>query len=142
MALIADIFLISGAFGAAFYCLLLSRRLNRLSDLDGGVGKAIADLNAQVTDLSKTLMEARKAAATSEGKLAELTERAERVAQVLSEQMENAAPLHAEAPPPKAQSQQAPKDVKPAPKAEPDKDETASEMPAFVRGRSLREAAE
>jgi len=140
MALIADIFLISGAFGAAIYCLVLSRRLNRLSDLDGGVGKAIADLNSQVTDLSKTLLEARKAATESEGKLAKLTERAEEVAHLLAERV---AQLDAET-------------VSPAPPAEPPEPvveagteqaasvsmEELDGVAAFVRGRAVREAAE
>ena len=41
MDLIADIFLIAGALGAGFYCIVLSRRLSRFTDLENGVGGAV-----------------------------------------------------------------------------------------------------
>ena len=51
MELIADILLIAGALGAGLYCIVLSRRLNRFTDLEKGVGGAIAVLSAQVDDM-------------------------------------------------------------------------------------------
>ena len=83
MELIADILLIAGALGAATYCIVLARRLNRFNDLEKGMGGAIAVLSAQVDDMTRTLEAARKTAGDSTGSLDELTGRAETVAQRL-----------------------------------------------------------
>lgn len=80
MELIADILLIAGALGAAFYCFVLSRRLSRFTDLDKGVGGAIAILSAQVDDMTKALAKAQASAAGSNDSLNTLTHRAEDVA--------------------------------------------------------------
>lgn len=77
MALIADILLIAGALGAAFYCVVLSRRLSNFSNLESGVGAAIADLSTKVTDLTTTLETAQNAATASSSSLERTTERAE-----------------------------------------------------------------
>ena len=83
MELIADILLIAGAAGAAFYCIVLSRRLSRFNDLEKGVGGAIAVLSAQVDDMTKTLEQAQGTASGSTGTLDLLTQRAEDVAKRL-----------------------------------------------------------
>ncbi|MEM7596261.1 MAG: hypothetical protein AAF382_01110 [Pseudomonadota bacterium] len=83
MDLIADILLAAGAFGAGFYCFILSRRLNRFNDLEKGVGGAVAVLSAQVDDLTKTLTQAQATANMSTMSLDGLTERAEAVAKRL-----------------------------------------------------------
>ncbi|MEO0371174.1 MAG: hypothetical protein AAF231_06930 [Pseudomonadota bacterium] len=83
MDLIADILLAAGAFGAGFYCFVLSRRLNRFNDLEKGVGGAVAVLSAQVDDLTKTLHQAQNTANMSTMSLDGLTERAEGVAKRL-----------------------------------------------------------
>lgn len=80
MALISDIFLASGAFAAALYCYVLSRKLARFAKLETGMGGAIAVLSAQVDDLTRALAEARGTAAASSENLAGLTARAESVA--------------------------------------------------------------
>ncbi len=80
MDLIADILLVAGALGAGFYCIILARRLNRFTDLEKGVGGAIAVLSAQVDDMTKTLTRAQHTAAGSAAELTELTARAESVA--------------------------------------------------------------
>lgn len=80
MELITDILLIAGAFGAALYCLVLSRRLSKLTNLETGVGGAIASLSARVDHLNATLEHARKATTTSAESLDELTGKAEGVA--------------------------------------------------------------
>lgn len=77
MEIVSDIFLAAGALGAAFYCIVLGRRLNRFNDLEQGVGGAVAVLSAQVDDLTTTLTAAQEAANTSAEKLAELINRAE-----------------------------------------------------------------
>ena len=83
MDLIADILLVAGAFGAGFYCFVLSRRLSRFTDLEKGVGGAEAVLSAQVDDLTKTLQHAQTTANKSTVSLDSLTERAEAVAKRL-----------------------------------------------------------
>ncbi len=83
MELIADIFLIAGALGAGLYCVVLSRRLSRFTDLEKGVGGAIAVLSKQVDDMTAALETARKATTSSAESLGSLTGRAEGAAQRL-----------------------------------------------------------
>ncbi|AUC53486.1 hypothetical protein CDO87_09910 [Sagittula sp. P11] len=83
MDMIADILLVAGALGAGFYCFILARRLTKFTDLENGVGGAVAVLSAQVDDLTKTLDAARGSAGESSRSLQELTERAEDVARRL-----------------------------------------------------------
>lgn len=83
MTLIADILLVAGALGAAFYCMILSRRLNRFNNLEKGVGGAVAILSVQVDDMTKTLEKARLAASDSTSSLESLTGKAEDVAKRL-----------------------------------------------------------
>ncbi len=83
MEFIADILLVAGALGAGFYCFVLARRLTKFNDLEKGVGGAVAVLSAQVDDLSKALNQAQSASGDSTEALADLTHRAEAVAQRL-----------------------------------------------------------
>lgn len=83
MDVMADILLAAGAFGAGVYCFVLSRRLTRFTDLEKGVGGAVAVLSAQVDDLEKALAEARRAASEASGRLEETTRRAEEAARRL-----------------------------------------------------------
>ena len=77
MMMIADILLVAGAFGAGFYCYVLSRRLRRFTDLEKGVGGAVAVLSAQVDDLTKTLNQAQATAKASVATLDDVSGRAE-----------------------------------------------------------------
>nr|WP_074258259.1 hypothetical protein [Vannielia litorea] len=77
MNLIADVLLAAGAIGAGLYCLVLSRRLSRFTDLESGMGGAVAVLSVQVDDLTRALEEARKASRGSLSQLTDLTKRAE-----------------------------------------------------------------
>ena len=77
MTMIADVLLVAGALGAALYCYVLSRRLRRFTDLEKGVGGAVAVMSAQVDDLTKTLTAAQRTAKSSVGQLDELSARAE-----------------------------------------------------------------
>ena len=81
--MIADVLLIAGGFGAGFYCFVLARRLSRFTNLEKGVGGAVAVLSAQVDDLTKTLTAAQSTAASSKHSLDDLTTRAEDVAKRL-----------------------------------------------------------
>ncbi len=83
MDIIADILLLAGALGAGLYCFVLARRLRRFTDLEQGIGGAIAVLSAQVDDMTKALAAARASAQDSTGALEGLTGRAETVAQRL-----------------------------------------------------------
>ncbi len=110
MELIADIFLISGAVAATVYCIVLSRRLRRFTDLEKGVGGAIALLSAQVDDMTKTLEIAQTSAAGSARSLDDLTGKAEGVARRLELLVASMHDIPAPAEPPaparaKAQSQ-------------------------------------
>lgn len=77
MDLIADILMTAGAFAAALYCYVLSRRLARIQTLEGGLGGAIAVLSAQVDDMTRALGAARAAAEVQSGSLASLVARGE-----------------------------------------------------------------
>jgi hypothetical protein len=77
MAFLSDLLLAGGAFGAALFCMVLSRRLKALTALDSGMGAAIAVLSAQVDDLARALRAAQEAAQGTSGRLAAQTERAE-----------------------------------------------------------------
>jgi hypothetical protein len=83
MDLVADILLAAGALGAGLYCFVLSRKLTRFTDLETGVGGAVAVLSAQVEDLQKALEAAQNSASHSNDSLSTLTERAEGAAKRL-----------------------------------------------------------
>ncbi|MEM6438976.1 MAG: hypothetical protein AAF763_04645, partial [Pseudomonadota bacterium] len=80
MTLIADGLLIAAALTAALYCHVLSRRLRRLRDMDGGVGAAIAAMSDQVDALRGALAAARSQSAAASRSMAETTARAEAAA--------------------------------------------------------------
>ena len=80
MALIADMLMAAGAFGAAIYCYVLSGRLKKFAALESGMGGAIAVLSVQVDDMTKALAAAGMAATGSASNLDGLTRRAEQVA--------------------------------------------------------------
>lgn len=140
MSLIADILLIAGALGAAFYCIVLSRRLSRLSNMETGMGGAISVLSAQVTDMTRTLERAQAAARTSSASLEDATARAEKAAQRLELLLASLHDLPDAPTAPKAAPKAAPK---PAPaQAE---DAAPRQGPAFMRSaraRRRQEAAE
>jgi hypothetical protein len=77
---IADILMAAGAIGAGLYCFVLSRRLRRFTDLEQGVGGAVAVLSAQVDDLTRALTRADAQARASVATLGGVTDRAESAA--------------------------------------------------------------
>lgn len=128
MELIADILMIAGTLGVGIYCMVLARRLSRFTDLEKGVGGAIAVLSAQVDDMTKTLLSAQKTAGGSAAKLEDLTQRAEDVSRrlelliasmhdlpVASEAAATSAKPAAPAPQPQAPAQPQPQAADPAP---------------------------
>lgn len=80
MTFVADILMVAGTFGVAFYCYVLSARLKRFSTLESGMGGAIAVLSAQVDDMTRALARAQAAATGSAATLESLTLRAETAA--------------------------------------------------------------
>lgn len=80
----ADLTLIAATLGAGLFCLILSRRLTRLSRIDNGLGGAIAVLSAQVDDMSKALAETKSGSEGSATRLQELNTEA----QTLLEELE------------------------------------------------------
>ena len=54
MNFIADVPLISGTLAAGIFCIILSKRLSRLNDLEKGVGGAVSVLSVQVDNLKKS----------------------------------------------------------------------------------------
>lgn len=88
MEFISDILLGMGALAAAVYCVILSKKLNRLSGLDQELGTAIALLSRQVDEMTKVLESAQTAADGARSDLQEATERAEVVAAQLQEASE------------------------------------------------------
>jgi len=100
MTLIADMFLIAGAIGAGFYCYVLSRRLRRFTDLEKGVGGAVAVLSVQVDELAGSLKSAQSAASGSVATLTDVSDRAEAAARRLELLVASLHDLPATAPPP------------------------------------------
>lgn len=80
LPVLSDILLFSAALGAGIYCLVLSRRLTRLSSIDKGLGGAIAVLSAQVDDMTKALAEARSGSEDTAQRLSGLMAEAESLA--------------------------------------------------------------
>lgn len=72
----ADIMMIFASLGAACYCLVLSRRLSRLTSFDKGIGGAIAVLSAQVDDMKIALSEAKAGSEGAGGHLQDLVRQA------------------------------------------------------------------
>ena len=83
MTFIADILMSAGALSAGFYCFVLSRRLRRFTDLEDGVGVAIAMLSVQVEDLKLALKQAESAAGHSAESLGQKISEADAIAKRL-----------------------------------------------------------
>ena len=80
MSLVADAMLALGALSATLYCFILSRRLARFTNLEKGMGGAVAMLSMQVDDLTKTLRQAHASARLSVRDISDVTARAEAAA--------------------------------------------------------------
>lgn len=80
MELIADGLLIAGALAAALYCLVLSRRVSALKNMDSGLGGAIAGLSARVEQTRVSLADTKAATSDMTRNLQNATARAEMAA--------------------------------------------------------------
>ncbi|MEM7546938.1 MAG: hypothetical protein AAF367_15525 [Pseudomonadota bacterium] len=77
MELISDGLLILAAVTASLYCLVLSRRLRRLSQMDGGLGQMIGQLSAQVDEMQAALGAMKKTTEASAVSLTKQTREAD-----------------------------------------------------------------
>ncbi len=84
MDLIADVLLLAGAFTAALYCWVLSKRVKGLNDLDTGLGSAVASLSSQVNGMQTALKATQAVTGSSIAEMEELAERAEKAAERLN----------------------------------------------------------
>jgi hypothetical protein len=76
LAPIADLLMIAASAGAGIYCLVLSRRLSRLTSFDKGIGGAIAVLSAQVDDMKQALSDAKTGSDSASAQLQDLVRQA------------------------------------------------------------------
>lgn len=83
MEFLSDVFVASGALAAAFYCLVLSRRLKKFTDLEDGIGVAVAQMALKADDLDLNLRAAQISATQSVSKLEDVSGRAEAAARHL-----------------------------------------------------------
>ncbi len=83
MELIADGILVLAATAAGLYCLVLSRRLRSLSQLDGGLGEAISSMSARVDEMNAALNTAKTSTEQSANHLRIQSEAAEKASQKL-----------------------------------------------------------
>lgn len=88
MTILLDLLLGFAALSAAVYCLILSRRLRALTQIDGALGGAVAVLSAQVDALTQALDTARDASdslrSELRGQTAEATSAARRLELLLA----------------------------------------------------------
>lgn len=80
MELIADGVLILAATVAGLYCLVLSRRLHSLTQMESGLGKAITGMSAQVDEMKDALSKAKSSTEESAMALGQQLQAAEEVA--------------------------------------------------------------
>lgn len=97
MELIADGVLILAATVAGLYCMVLSRRLHSLTQMESGLGKAITGMSAQVDEMKDALAKAKSSTEERATALSAQLVAAEEVAQRLerllkaSEELEESA---------------------------------------------------
>ena len=72
----ADFLVILASLGAMAYCMVLSRRLSRLTSFDKGLGGAIAVMSAQVDEMKAVLLEAKAGSDGAENQLNNLVHQA------------------------------------------------------------------
>lgn len=78
----ADFLVILASLGAMAYCMILSRRLSRLTSFDKGLGGAIAVMSAQVDEMKAALREAK---AGSDGAGSQLNDLVHQAREISSE---------------------------------------------------------
>ncbi|MFT4013896.1 MAG: hypothetical protein QM682_10925 [Paracoccus sp. (in: a-proteobacteria)] len=86
--------LLAFSVGLSFFCLLLSRRLRRLNNLETGLGGAIAVMTSEIGRLERSIQAAKAEALSATQGLAEEVERAkqERAFWLLQQKFAESAP--------------------------------------------------
>lgn len=79
----ADILVIFASLGAMAYCMVLSRRLSRLTSFDKGLGGAIAVMSSQVDEMKAALKEAKSGSDGAGTQLHELVHQAREISSEL-----------------------------------------------------------
>lgn len=79
----ADILVIFASLGAMAYCMVLSRRLSRLSSFDKGLGGAIAVMSSQVDEMKAALREAKSGSDGAGNQLNDLVHQAREISSEL-----------------------------------------------------------
>jgi len=133
MDLIADALLLAGALTAAIYCWVLSKRVKGLTDLDTGLGSAIASLSSEVSEMQTALHAAQSVTGASLSDMEELAERAERAAENLKLMLATVQEEKEAAPRKSARVRKFPKAKAPAPAPEPDLPEPVEEPEIIAR---------
>lgn len=90
MSLIADGLLIATCLTTALYCMVLSRRLRRLSDTGDGVGQQILRLNTALAETRAAVEEMRSSARSASDRLQDDMAAAKRQSQQLQSQIARA----------------------------------------------------
>ena len=79
----ADILVILASLGAMAYCMILSRRLSRLTSFDKGLGSAIAVMSSQVDEMKQALNEAKSGTDGAGAQLSSLVTQAREISSEL-----------------------------------------------------------
>ncbi|OAN69198.1 hypothetical protein A8B78_04960 [Jannaschia sp. EhC01] len=79
----ADILVILASLGAMAYCMVLSRRLSRLTSFDKGLGGAIAVMSSQVDEMKAALKEAKSGSDGAGNQLNDLVHQAREISSEL-----------------------------------------------------------
>ena len=79
----ADILIILASLGAMAYCMVLSRRLSRLTSFDKGLGGAIAVMSSQVDEMKAALREAKTGSDGAGNQLNDLVHQAREISSEL-----------------------------------------------------------
>lgn len=79
----ADILVILASLGAMAYCMVLSRRLSRLTSFDKGLGGAIAVMSSQVDEMKAALHEAKSGSDGAGNQLTDLVHQAREISSEL-----------------------------------------------------------
>lgn len=79
----ADILIIFASLGAMAYCMVLSRRLSRLTSFDKGLGGAIAVMSSQVDEMKAALREAKSGSDGAGNHLTDLVHQAREISSEL-----------------------------------------------------------
>ncbi|QBY02227.1 hypothetical protein E2K80_17000 [Rhodophyticola sp. CCM32] len=140
LTFLADLLMVAAALGAAAYCLILSRRLTRLSSIDKGLGGAIAVLSAQVDDMNASLEAAKSGSASAIARLEELTRQAREIAGDLEVMIAACHDVPTSTPPVAAQPDLSPEPQETAGQTPVGEDGATPDIPVFERRRSQTQA--